>query len=443
MRHRDPHAARRRVAEQRALGGEDDVARADQVEPAGQAVAVGLGDDRLAEVPHPQPALDHLAQRLAVAGDRRLAEVGHRVALLASGRRRRPPYESTGREVVAGAERPPGAAQADDAHVVAGVELAQGRVQVVEQPGAHRVELLGAVEGDRGDGPVDRRRSGSRNSVMERPLRSSGAIGNVDRVLGEGCRSMPSSVSWCSVARTVRPSMSRKPSVPSWVLRLCGYVGEPGLTHSVGPMRSMRSTWLSPYTITSMSWVPKRRCFQRSTVSSAASPASARRGSARRARRRGRATTSSAGGRRRRRSGAPPSRPRRCRAPTTAAPARRAGRARRDRGCRRRGGSRRRPAKTSNTCGHSSGRASGMWVSEINPMCNDGPFRQLGRSQRQWSTVRRVGVAGGTHTGSLHGGRCAVRTGARPPSYPRRRPGRPARASRRPGRSATTRSAHP
>ena len=153
-RHRDAHAPRRRMAEQRALGSEHDVAGADQVEAAGQAVAVGLGDDRLAVVPHPQPAVDHLAQRLAVAGDRRLAHVGERGAP-GGAVPGQPGVRGRGGQVVAGTERPPGAAQADHPHVVAGVERPERGVEVVEQPGAQRVELLGPVEGERGDGTVD------------------------------------------------------------------------------------------------------------------------------------------------------------------------------------------------------------------------------------------------------------------------------------------------
>src|SRR5262249_4963504 len=112
-----------RVAEAGVLGAEDQVAHAGQLAAAGQTVAVHLRDNRLAVVPHPQPALDALAQTVAVLGDAAAAGVAAR----------------TRREVVPGAEGPPRRLEHDHAHVVALVERAQRRFEVVTELGAHRV----------------------------------------------------------------------------------------------------------------------------------------------------------------------------------------------------------------------------------------------------------------------------------------------------------------
>ena len=77
--HKDPVATRRRVAEHGAVSREHDVTRADQIEGAGEAVVVHLGDDRLAVVPHAQPPLRHHPQPFPVAGDVRLALPGQGV----------------------------------------------------------------------------------------------------------------------------------------------------------------------------------------------------------------------------------------------------------------------------------------------------------------------------------------------------------------------------
>ena len=66
-----------------------------------------------------------------------------------------------------------------------------------------RVELLGAVEGDRGDGTI-----GLDDHVLELGHEAASpvvAIGNVMVCSANGAGSMPSSVSCHSVARTVAP----------------------------------------------------------------------------------------------------------------------------------------------------------------------------------------------------------------------------------------------
>ena len=149
----DAEGAAGGVAEAGVVGGEDDVAGADQFAAAGEAEAVDLGDDRFAVAPHPEPALDGVFEPFAVQGDAGFAEFGGFVAGAFVGG----PVEGApfGSEVVAGAECAAGGFEADDADGVAGAEFAEGVEEVGEEAGAHGVEFFGAVEGDGGDGAVD------------------------------------------------------------------------------------------------------------------------------------------------------------------------------------------------------------------------------------------------------------------------------------------------
>ena len=73
------------------------------------------------------------------------------------------------REVVAGAERAALGLQPDHAHLVAGAQLLQRRFEVVAQPFADRVQLLGAIEDDRRDprsGPSQRGCCRNRSPVL-------------------------------------------------------------------------------------------------------------------------------------------------------------------------------------------------------------------------------------------------------------------------------------
>ena len=102
--------------------------------------------------PHPHPAVDGGAQALAVERDPRLAQLPGLIAAASIGA---PVQRAAGRQVVAGAEGAAGALESDHAHVVAGVQLAQRRLEVVAQSARDGVQLLGAVERDRRHRPVD------------------------------------------------------------------------------------------------------------------------------------------------------------------------------------------------------------------------------------------------------------------------------------------------
>ena len=62
---------------------------------------------------------------------------------------------AAGRQVGAGAEAAPGAGDDDDPHVVVGVDPVERVDHLVHHRARERVELLGPVEGDRGDALVD------------------------------------------------------------------------------------------------------------------------------------------------------------------------------------------------------------------------------------------------------------------------------------------------
>ena len=113
------HQAHRRVADRRVLGHVHEVAGRGQLGPAGQAVAVDLGDDRRGHVPHLEPVVDDVARPPTVdLGDRALDVV---VAARA--------------EVVAGREARPGAPDDDDRDL----GVAVGGPQPVEQRAAQGV----------------------------------------------------------------------------------------------------------------------------------------------------------------------------------------------------------------------------------------------------------------------------------------------------------------
>ena len=212
------------------------------------------------------------------------------------------------------------------------------------------------------------------------------------RQLGDRARSRPSSVSCHSEARTVPPSMSRKPSVPSWGIRLCG-IGRRTGVHAQRAVDDVDALDVA-VAVDEHVDVAGPEASAPSTVrpcSSAGVPASGGRGSGRRARRPGRAATSSAAADRRRRRAGRPTRPRRCPAPTTSAPPRPAGRARAGRGCRRRGGWRRRrrtrrtPAATARA---------GLGDVGVGDQADPhrGPVRQLRAQQRDDGAVEHVGA---------------------------------------------------
>jgi hypothetical protein len=119
------------VGETGPLGGEDDVARQRQLQRAGVAMAVDGADHRLRQVGQP---LDHLG-----------LEEGLR-QLLAGG------YVG---EVVARREAAAGAAHDHQAHRL-GLEreAAHVGVELPEQLDVERVQLLGAVQGQRGRAPA-------------------------------------------------------------------------------------------------------------------------------------------------------------------------------------------------------------------------------------------------------------------------------------------------
>ena len=112
-RRRAPHA-RRRVADAAVLGADDEVRAQREVGAAGDAVAVDLGDDRLGRAPQRHVGVDEAAHG-RVVGDR----VPRRARLGRLHRLRAPA------DVVARAERAPGAAQAHDADVVVGQRAGQ------------------------------------------------------------------------------------------------------------------------------------------------------------------------------------------------------------------------------------------------------------------------------------------------------------------------------
>ena len=114
-----------RLAEDRRLGRDDDVARHRELAAAAEAEAGHGGDERRAQradrVPGVDPAVDvHLDGR----GRRHLADVG------------------------AGGEHPLGAAEDDAADLRVGVELLKRRDDLRHQLGGERVQLLRPVEED-------------------------------------------------------------------------------------------------------------------------------------------------------------------------------------------------------------------------------------------------------------------------------------------------------
>src|SRR3990172_7564040 len=138
--------AHHRVRERGVLRGVDDVAHGRQHHAGGDAVAVPLGDGRLAQVADRQAlVIVHLLfvarATLGAGADRRDV---HDVVYLA---RRLAPV----REVVAGGEARPGAAHDDHPHVRVALGLLAGFVQLADQAHVLRVALLGAVQGNRGD----------------------------------------------------------------------------------------------------------------------------------------------------------------------------------------------------------------------------------------------------------------------------------------------------
>ena len=136
----EPH---RRVADLGVLGDVDQVARGGQLRPAGQAVAVHLGDQRGRHVHHLEPALQHVAGPAAVAP----AVIGHGGSSAGSCA-----------EVVAGREARTAAPDDDHPDVRVGVGIAKGGEQLAPQRVPEGVALRRAVQRQ----AADRRRRARR-----------------------------------------------------------------------------------------------------------------------------------------------------------------------------------------------------------------------------------------------------------------------------------------
>ena len=129
-------AAREHEAELRRAGSDADVHRQGHGDADADGRAVDGRDDRLFRFEDAQG--DAAA---AVAAVLQARVVPFRVVEGAG----------AGGQVGAGAERAPGAGDDDRAHVVVGVGLAEGRDQLVAHQARERVQLVGPVQGDRGD----------------------------------------------------------------------------------------------------------------------------------------------------------------------------------------------------------------------------------------------------------------------------------------------------
>ena len=131
------HVAHRRVADERVVGDDEQVAVGGQLAATGQAVAVGLGDDHLGEVPDQEVAGVEVARPLRRAGHDR-TDVGQVLGADAAA------------EVVAGAEAPAVALDDDHGHVGVALGDAQGVEELAAQRVAEGVHPLRPVQRDPG-----------------------------------------------------------------------------------------------------------------------------------------------------------------------------------------------------------------------------------------------------------------------------------------------------
>jgi hypothetical protein len=143
----DPHVvgqraeiARGREAEHGIVGRDHDVTQQRDVGAACQAMTVHLRDDGLVHVEERHAQALRALELPDVVIDRARAAV----RLL---RARRLPCRGRG-QVVAGAERPPGATQNHRVHVAVVIRLPQRFVELAQELRGKRIQLLGPVQGD-------------------------------------------------------------------------------------------------------------------------------------------------------------------------------------------------------------------------------------------------------------------------------------------------------
>ena len=131
------HVAHRRVADEGVVGHDEQIAVRRELAPAGEAVAVGLGDDDLGEVPDQEVPGVEVAGPLRRPGDER-ADVGQVLG------------RDPAAEVVAGAEAAAVALDDDDGHVRIALGHPQGVEQLAPQLVAQGVHPLRPVQRDPG-----------------------------------------------------------------------------------------------------------------------------------------------------------------------------------------------------------------------------------------------------------------------------------------------------
>jgi hypothetical protein len=134
------------ITEARVGGDDAQIGAEGDLQTAAESDAVDHGDHRHRDLgPHPGGALGPVGRRSGVALEQARAAVGS----LVRGQR------CEAREVEAGAERPPFAAEHDAAHRAVVAQRQTGRDQGLEHGRIESVELVGAIEAHVGDALLD------------------------------------------------------------------------------------------------------------------------------------------------------------------------------------------------------------------------------------------------------------------------------------------------